>query len=417
MQKVKYVAQMQIGRLSFLIAFLLLGIFGKEGVVCAQQVEESPLPKVSLLLASSVIEEPYTLYGHAGLRIHATSRGSDSVYNWGLFDFEAPGFVRKFVYGQTDYMIGVSSTSDYMAYYLERGSSVTELVLNMDHASISRLEILLQENMLPENRVYRYNFFYDNCATRPVDVIERAIGGQLQLPPADPMTFREMINAAERPMPWLVFGTDLAVASPADREATPREQLFLPHRIAELLPESQMLMPDGSTRNLVKKVSIYRSTHEKEELAKLGESPINEPAIVTFLYAFLSGVVLFFASRSGRRRWKVAARLLNVVTLSVAGFIGLTLAFLSFVSLHPAMSPNANLLFLHPFHMLVGIPLLFFPRAVKVIRIYHVIVLLGLLGYLGAVLILPQQFNIAFVGILFALLFECIYQLWESGNR
>ena len=46
--------------------------------------------------------------------------------------------------------------------------------------------MLLEENYRPENRIYRYNFFYDNCATRPRDLIEKSIDGTLQY--ADDMT-------------------------------------------------------------------------------------------------------------------------------------------------------------------------------------------------------------------------------------
>ena len=41
-----------------------------------------------------------------------------------------------------------------------------------------RLIALLTENYRPENRVYRYNFFYDNCATRPRDQIV-VFGGEM----------------------------------------------------------------------------------------------------------------------------------------------------------------------------------------------------------------------------------------------
>lgn len=61
--------------------------------------------RVSLLTASpgSAI---YELDGHTGLRIANDSLGYDQVINWGLFDFEAPNFVYRFVKGETDYMCG-----------------------------------------------------------------------------------------------------------------------------------------------------------------------------------------------------------------------------------------------------------------------------------------------------------------------
>ena len=76
-------------------------------------------------------------------------------------------------------------------------------------------------NNRPENRVYRYNFFFDNCATRPAAIIEKLAGGKIDYNiPFKQQTFRDLINYCTRNKPWLTFGCDLALGSPTDRIAT-----------------------------------------------------------------------------------------------------------------------------------------------------------------------------------------------------
>ena len=59
--------------------------------------------------------------------------------------------------------------------YAYFGRSVWKQTLNLNNEEKAELIRLLQENYRPENRVYRYNFFHDNCATRPRDKIEERL--------------------------------------------------------------------------------------------------------------------------------------------------------------------------------------------------------------------------------------------------
>ena len=131
------------------------------------------------LLTCSPHEEIYSLYGHSALRWHdlRAERNVDVVYNWGLFDFQKPHFVLRFVFGLTDYEVGGFPYPLFLEEYKYVGSSVTEQVINLTNSEKARLSEAMRENLRPENRVYRYNYFYDNCSTRPRDIIERSIEG------------------------------------------------------------------------------------------------------------------------------------------------------------------------------------------------------------------------------------------------
>ena len=99
--------------------------------------------------------EIYELEGHEAIRIHGVnSRGEamDSVWNYGVFDFNTPGFIYRFVRGETDYMVWGYPFEWFMPQYVERGSKVVEQQLNLTEEETLRLLRLLQTNALPANR-------------------------------------------------------------------------------------------------------------------------------------------------------------------------------------------------------------------------------------------------------------------------
>ena len=48
---------------------------------------------------------------------------------------------------------------------------ITEQVLNLDAAEKIRITEALYENVQPQNSRYKYDFFFDNCTTRPRDLL------------------------------------------------------------------------------------------------------------------------------------------------------------------------------------------------------------------------------------------------------
>ncbi|MDE6048285.1 MAG: DUF4105 domain-containing protein [Paramuribaculum sp.] len=94
----------------------------------------------------------YELEGHTALRIRDAR--NDYVVNWGLFDFDAPNFVYRFVKGETDYMCGAIPTDIFLSYYMRAGREVTEQVLSLSTEEAAGVVSAVQTNLLPHNRVY-----------------------------------------------------------------------------------------------------------------------------------------------------------------------------------------------------------------------------------------------------------------------
>ena len=177
------------------------------------------------LLTCAPGEEIYSLFGHTAIRYENPSQGIDVVFNYGLFSFNTPNFIFRFSLGETDYQLGVTDYEHFAAEYAFYGRSVWQQTLNLTDEEKTKLIQLLQENYRPENRIYRYNFFYDNCATRPRDKVEESLqksGSQLLFSNTytennETKSYRDIVHQYTKGHPWAQFGIDFCIGSQADR--------------------------------------------------------------------------------------------------------------------------------------------------------------------------------------------------------
>jgi len=220
------------------------------------------------LLTCAPGEEIYSLFGHTAIRYEDPVNGIDAVFNYGLFSFNTPNFILRFSLGETDYQLGATDYAHFAAEYAFDGRSVWQQTLNLSKEEKAELIRLLQKNYLPENRVYRYNFFYDNCATRPRDKIEESIDGKV-IYPAEPqdgsLSFRDIVHQYCKGHPWARFGIDLCIGSEADRPITQRQMMFAPFYLMDAFAGAQ-IVHDSVQRPLVSgKELIVDALPEEEE--------------------------------------------------------------------------------------------------------------------------------------------------------
>ena len=324
------------------------------------------------LLTCSPHEEIYSLYGHTALRYHDLHEGKeDVVFNWGVFNFEKPHFITRFVFGLTDYELGLGGFEYFCAYYKRWGSSVTEQVLNLTPQEKLKLSMALEENYQEENRIYRYNFFYDNCSTRPRDIIERCIDGAIVYEQRNDYTptFRTLIHQKTSHHSWTTFGNDMLLGLMADQKTNRQEQEFLPENLLYDFDHAQIKGNDGSWRPLVKERRIPVSPG-----VQIVKSDFIFPPIVgAYLLAALS--LLIFAVEWKRRKlfkyWDTALMLLT----GLAGCILFVMVF----SQHPATSINLQLLLINPVHLFY-LPAVVRQRKTRYWTVLLVMVALFLLG-------------------------------------
>lgn len=105
--------------------------------------------RISLLTCASG-EEIYSLFGHTAIRYENYTRGIDAVFNYGIFNFNAPNFILRFALGETDYQLGAGDYERFAAeyYYLER--DVWQQELNLTPAEKRSWSPCLKKTTVPK---------------------------------------------------------------------------------------------------------------------------------------------------------------------------------------------------------------------------------------------------------------------------
>ncbi|MCH7401312.1 DUF4105 domain-containing protein [Belliella kenyensis] len=302
------------------------------------------------LLTCDPGDQIYSVFGHSAIRVLDQETGEDLVYNYGTFDFDAPFFVVKFTQRTLDYMLSVTTYDRFLYEYQYFQRGVREQVLNLNDKQKEDVVKFLKINALPENRLYRYDFFYDNCATRVRDLFEEVLGKQLVWnDPKEPQeqTFRDLIDECIHPLPWYDLGIDLALGSVIDAKASEREKQFLPVYMEAAFARAQ-IEGDGPTRALAQASQPVLQFPQEESSASLFN-----PFIVMWLVAIIFMVVTFLGYK--RRRLYVG---FDVALFGVLGLLGLLIFVLWFLTFHSQTKWNWNILWAFPMHLVLVFALL-----------------------------------------------------------
>jgi len=373
--------------------------------------------QVSLITCGPGIEV-YNQFGHTAIRMKNVSRNIDLIYNYGIFSFNTPNFVLRFTLGKTDYLLGIQAYQDFVDWYAYCNRDVREQVLNLSIEEKNTLIGLLNENYKPQNRTYRYNFFYDNCATRPRDLIEKCLQSKLQY--ADDMTttstgqsFRSIVHEFTANNSWSQFGIDLCLGSEADKPISRRAMMFIPLYLEKYFDKATILSHERNNnssreknKNLVgeKSNGTYPLITESKQLVTIPEAdkvqkdtPFTPFRCATFMF-IVTTVLTIYEIRSRKSMWGF-----DLILFTAAGIAGCMLAFLATFSEHPTVSPNYLLFLFQPLHLLL---LPWFIKKVKKMQrsSYLVVLTIELLLFIVLWAIIPQKFPLAVLPLALCLL-------------
>lgn len=387
-------------------------IFGIISITISAQQRLSDEAYISLMTSDPFEEEVFTVYGHAALRVHDPKNGIDYIFNYGIFDFSKPNFIYRFAKGETDYKLGVANYQDYVIEYQMRGSDITEQRLNLNHDEVRRIWEALVENYKPENRVYRYNFFFDNCATRPAAIIESCVDGNIVYNyPYSEQSFRSLINHCTRNHPWLTFGCDLALGSPTDRLATQHEMMFLPEYLRSAFNNASIKDSAGNIRPIVKETTVIDAVEADEPERSIWDWLT--PDVCSWLLLAVVITLTFIEWKGG-----IYMPITDFTLFLIAGVAGIIIFFLSFISVHPCTSPNMALIWLNPIHI-AGAILFCVKKQKRAAYYYHFINFAALMLMPLGFIILSQHLNYAFIPLVASLWVRSgwgIYRrIWKIG--
>ena len=371
------------------LALLLLIFAFLDQVISSQEKPEAEV----YLLTCGPGTETYSVYGHSALRIVIPAKNSDTVYNWGVFDFSTPHFAWEFAKGRLDYMLGDTSYDSFLKEYYAEHRWVISQRFNLESKDIENLLMLIADNLKPENVRYKYDFYYDNCSTRIRDLLEKAVGEDLIYPPEesekDLETFRNLTGEFEKGYPWTKFGIDLLIGSPGDKKASFRDRMFLPVGLKNGLSALNV-------RRYGKMIPLLRNP----EIVLDFEPPVIKEKLLlspTFIFTLIFIVVVII---SGLFRGKGVNTAIDVCLFLIFSALALLLIFSNFFTDHQQLRWNLNIIWLNPFILLCLASVL----AGRNWRIWFRITFYLAAGFLLFLVILPQQINNAFVPVIILLL-------------
>ena len=336
-------------------------------------------------------------FGHSGFRVKDTT-GLDVVFNYGVYDFEAPNFYLKFARGKLDYLIGVNYYRDFYASYVNQNRTIDEQILNLSSEEKHSLYNYLLNNYKPENRRYKYDFFYNNCATKIKDVLKINVNNNLifnKYKNYIDKTYRTLIQEKLHWNSWGSLGIDIALGSIIDRQATPEEHMFLPENIYRFFKEATF----ENGENLIKKQQRINVKKNTVVHSNFLFSPIVTLSVLSLLTLFITYRDF---NNNNRTKW------LDFILFITSGLIGVFLLLLWFATDHTATGYNYNLLWAFPFNLFAAFKL-FSSNPPKWVKKYLKSLLIMLCLMVFHWIMKVQVFAIALIPLLLAISVRYFY--------
>ncbi|MCF8464400.1 MAG: DUF4105 domain-containing protein [Flavobacteriales bacterium] len=297
-------------------------------------------------------EELYEAFGHTAIRINEPSLEFDAVYNYGTFDFDQPNFYWNFVQGRSLYMLAVNRYSNFIGSYQYYNRSVREQFLDLTLEQKQALFDKLTWNAKKENREYLYDYFFDNCSTRPRDIIVEALNGNIEFDSTyladDRLSIRQLTDLyILKEQPWGDLGIDLCLGAVIDKSATAMQYMYLPEKLEEAFDHAYI------TKNGVRVPIVMNKQTTFQASSVVKQKSWFVPQIIFVAFLLFSAVFLTIF-RSAKR----STRFFDGLIFMITSFIGWNGIFLWFFTNHFSADYNWNILWALPTNAFFGYTLL-----------------------------------------------------------
>jgi len=361
----------------------------------SQAAPDSSRLQISLITCAPGAEL-YSVFGHTALRIVDAAANTDIIYNYGTFNFDDPDFYSKFVRGKLMYFLSQQSFPDFLYEYAYFKRGVTEQVLQLSANEKKEIQRSLFENVREENRYYKYDFLYDNCATRLRDIIFKTNKKDAFEPSPfakQGTTFRDYLHnyLSRAEMQWTTLGIDLLLGIGADKAMTTAECMFLP----DYLAQGVSLAVKGQSK-LVERDQVH--------LPNAQDPPVKLPFWQTPLFCFsILAFLVILPSFFRANRLAALQSVMDRIIFIFSGLLGLLLLFMWFGTDHQSFANNLNLVWAMPINLLTAFSLNRPRKWLKTYLRYHSLLLLVLMIL---VLLQPGIINIGLYPFIVVLSFR-----------
>jgi hypothetical protein len=295
-------------------------------------------------------DEVYFWWGHIALVVEDSLSGRAWFYDYGIFSFDSDNFYFNFAMGRLLYRCGVSPAELNYQAYIMTNRDITLYTLDLPPETREEVWRFADINVLPENRVYYYHHFKDNCATRIRDIMDLATGGQFkeafgQAP--SPFTLRQQVRRHTWFNPFMDWLLNFLMGQDIDVPISAWEEMFLPQAIGDYILNFRYTDVRGTERKLVSGIeTLNRAVNRPPVLERPRRQWIRELVLGRGLALVLAFLRLLRESRPGFGRvvWGVAQALLGLFF----GIVGTVLFFMTFFTDHDYTWHNINVLFVNP---------------------------------------------------------------------
>lgn len=296
-------------------------------------------------------------WGHSALVVEDKQLRVSRLYNFGMFgpqEGDTVGFVKDFIRGRLLFWVADDSVLASYRFYkevLHRDVRIQELDLTPSQAQLVAKR--LGTHVLPEHRTYLYHHYKDNCSTRPRDILDEALAGQLKAATAgpSPMTLRQHVLRYSRVNPPMAWILDFLQADSLDAPITEQQAAYLPDELEKQVQRLVVKGDDGTTRPLVRRQwNWFESGRERPP-----ESPPQWVWWSLGVGALLGAVALALGhfGRKGSRLWRVALGFYTALVGLVLGVLGTAVSFLMTATNHDVTFRNVNVFQASPLTLLL----------------------------------------------------------------
>ena len=320
----------------------------------ADSGEASGLEVTLITLGSGA--EVFERFGHNALWFHDPRTMQDAAYQWGLFSFNEPNFLMRFLTGDTNYWMGGEDARARIAYEQAHGRPVTLQRLNLTPEQAEKLRNFVSWNERPENKFYRYAYFTDNCSTRLRDALDGVLGGAIRRATDSAVTTltyrRESVRLTDDNTP-VQAGIDIALGRPADAPLTRWASFFIPMRLRDALREIRIARPDGTMVPLVAEEQMLPLPTAPRLVPEIPVTPrlaLRYGALGIVLAALVVGLRVMMLSRRSAA-WGLA--LFGGAWSLLSGLLGVILILAWAATKHVFWAWNENLLLFTPISLLL----------------------------------------------------------------
>jgi hypothetical protein len=391
--------------LKFIFSFLVL--FSVSGF--AQTPKLSDQAEIYVITCGPYQGELYSAFGHSAFRIVDTQQQYDAIYNYGVFDFDQPNFYLNFAKGNLNYKLGKHAYAPFRDYYIYHNRFIHEQKLNLAQHQKQKLFDFLEWNALPENQYYRYDYFYDNCATKIRDVLQHVFGDSVKFDDSYIQTeysIRDLCELYLKQQPWGDLGIDVCLGLPMDKKASPHEYMFLPDYIESTFDHATII--DSVATPLINEKNITYESHPEATAL----SPFHPWIVFGLIFVIGAGLTYYDFKRKKLSKW------FDIILFTVVGLVGLLLLLLWTATDHKAAAKNFNLLWALPTHLIFLYWLWSNNKPYWVLWYFKIACLLQLATLL-LWFVLPQQLNVFLIPLVILLMMRCwsISANWNSDRK